>query len=552
MAWVGNRQLVDPPAARITPVALTARASRVAVDRPGSFQRQPGKGLVLSVEPPTDRVAPVALTASAYRQRVEPPTDRSAGRGAWSAYRQRVEPPTDRSAGRGAWSAYRQRVEPPTDRVAALTPLSGGRAERRLVNEPADRIMSRYVPPAPTPTEADQSPVVTVPTTPGTPVGAPGAGMVQGGIPGQPNWRFTTEIASPAYNPSGGSPSTAFGAQAGMLVIKTIACTATNLGIIRIEVVGGAVLVNTTYDPAAIYEILQPPGGTIKVTIDGTVATSGGNIILEISQAKARKFGSVGGGFSPLASPLVAAFEPHSSWRQGDLLIGFTSGGGYGTRAQCEPDAIDGWTWVGSFAARQDTNDATPQRTEGVGIYTRTYQGEGLLTIETGNVPDWNGSGYFHDVAWGYSVTAYRFATPLSGILGTAQKYVVIAPQTVAYLPNQATNGLGFSFTTGASEVLSPHFNAVGGGDSGSAFYRAQYAARISTGPTTPMARETWPSGFGSPTGRVSEQVVLAMECGVRKFYVGMSFGGGGGAYQFRRGRRAHIAGATGVSIQGR
>lgn len=27
---------------------------------------------------------------------------------------------------------------------------------------------------------------------------------------------------------------------------------------------------------------------------------------------------------------------------------------------------------------------------------------------------------------------------------------------------------------------------------------------------------------------------------------------GGGGAYQFRRGRRAHIAGATGVSIQGR
>lgn len=26
----------------------------------------------------------------------------------------------------------------------------------------------------------------------------------------------------------------------------------------------------------------------------------------------------------------------------------------------------------------------------------------------------------------------------------------------------------------------------------------------------------------------------------------------GGGAYQFRRGRRAHIAGATGVSIQGR
>ena len=532
MAWVGNRQLVDPPAARITPVALTARASRVAVDRPRSFQRQPGKGLVLSVEPPTDRIAPVAFTASAYRQR--------------------VDPPTDRSAGRGAWSAYRQRVDPPTDRVAALTPLSGGRAERRLVNEPADRIMSKYVPPAPTPTEADQSPVVTVPTTPGTPVGTPGAGMVQGGIPGQPNWRFTTEIASPAYNPSVPSPSTAFGAQAGMLVIKTIACTATNLGIIRIEVVGGAVPVNTTYDPAAIYEILQPPGGTIKITINGTVATSGGNIILEISQAKARKFGTVVGGFSPLASPTVAAFEPHASWRQGDLLIGFTSGGGLGTKDQTEPDAIPGWTWVGSFAARNNANVSEVQRAEGVGIYTRTYQGEGLLTIETGNVPDWNGSGYFHDWAWGYSVTAYRFATPLSGILGTAQKYVATAPQTVAYLPNQATNGLGFSFTTGSSEVASPHFDAIGGGDQGFAFIRAQYAARISTGPTTPMARETWPSGGAGYTSRRSIQAALRMECGVRKFYVGMSFGGGGGAYQFRRGRRAHIAGATGVSIQGR
>ena len=169
---------------------------------------------------------------------------------------------------------------------------------------------------------------------------------------------------------------------------------------------------------------LAPGTHTIKITINGTVATSGGNIILEISQAKARKFGSVGGGFSPYASPTVAAFEPHASWRQGDLLIGFTSGGGLGTKDQTEPDAIPGWTWIGSFSARNNANVSEVQRAEGVGIYTRTYQGEGLLTIETGNVPDWNGSGYFHDYAWGYSVTAYRFATPLSGILEIGRAHV--------------------------------------------------------------------------------------------------------------------------------